>query len=113
MIGHPSAANRFATVVLPQAMPPVRPIRKPARMCGQRAGNRREVSVDDVVPDDRQPARDREERPEGDLRFLAPALPDQESDAEHRAHQEANTMMGSSICQPIHAPSAAKSLKSP
>ena len=82
----PSAANRLATVLLPQAMPPVSPMRKPPRM-DQPWREQAEIALDHLVADDqRDPAGDGEERAEGDLRVPALALADHDHDAEHRAH---------------------------
>ena len=81
----PSAANRFATVLLPQAIPPVRPDAEPARHVIA-PEKKRQVAVHDVVAGhQRQPAGDGEERAEGNRGVAALALADHDHDAEDGA----------------------------
>src|SRR5688572_3833206 len=84
----PSAANRLATVLLPQAMPPVRPTRY-WRATGSLRSQREQAEVtgdDEVAGDQRDPAGDGEKRSEGDLGVPALALPHHDHDADDGAH---------------------------
>ena len=113
----PSATSSAATVLLPLPMPPVRPMRRRHRPCMRRRRSGPAEPAQHAIgcpAKQRRPARRRRGRGRrarsglrAGRRTASCAMPTT------APITEAPSTIGSSICQPSQAPSAASSLKSP